>query len=150
MINKTKGSTRYRLLFFKNGAGFTIVELVVVVAIVSILAAIVLVNVIQYISRGKNASIRANLSSVVINSGVYFDTNSNFTGFCATSGFTNSQTAITNAGGSAICNATSTSMCSCSTLVGTTDTFCVDSTGTKKETSVACVTECPSISAICQ
>ena len=43
--------------------GFTIIELIVVIAIIAVLATIVLVNVTQYINRGKDAAIKGNLSS---------------------------------------------------------------------------------------
>ncbi len=130
----------------KNKRGFTIVELLVVVAIIAVLAAIVLVNVTQYISRGKNASIKGNLSTVATNAGVYYDANSSYTGFCGTSNFTNPQAAIAAAGGSATCNvdAGGTAVCACSSEVGSTNTFCVDSSGAKKETTTDCVTECGS------
>ena len=60
----------------KSGAGFTIIELIVVIAIIAVLAAIVLVNVTQYISKGKDASVKGNMSSMAtIAAGVY-DTNS--------------------------------------------------------------------------
>ena len=36
--------------------GFTIIELIVVIAIIAILAAIVMVNVTQYINKGKDAA----------------------------------------------------------------------------------------------
>jgi len=44
--------------------GFTIIELIVVIAIIAILAAIVLVNVTQYINKAKDASVQGNLASM--------------------------------------------------------------------------------------
>lgn len=59
--------------------GFTIIELIVVIAIIAVLAAIVMVNVTQYINKGKDASTIGNLNTMVTNAAVYFDSNaSNF------------------------------------------------------------------------
>ena len=47
----------------QKSKGFTIIELLVVIAIIAVLAAIVLVNVTQYINKGKDAAIKGNLTS---------------------------------------------------------------------------------------
>lgn len=44
--------------------GFTIIELIVVIAIIAVLAAIVLINVTTYINKSKDASIKANLHTI--------------------------------------------------------------------------------------
>lgn len=44
--------------------GFTIIELIVVIAIIAILASVVMVNVTQYINKSKDASIKANMDSI--------------------------------------------------------------------------------------
>ena len=64
--------------------GFTIIELLVVIAIIAVLAAIVLVNVTAYINRGRNAAIKGNLSTVLINGAQYYDANGSYSGFCGT------------------------------------------------------------------
>jgi prepilin-type N-terminal cleavage/methylation domain-containing protein len=51
--------------------GFTIIELIVVIAIIAILSAIVLVSVTQYINKAKTASIEANLSTVETSMAAY-------------------------------------------------------------------------------
>ena len=61
-----------------NQKGFTIIELLVVVAIIAVLAAIVLVNVTAYINQGKNAAIKGNLATVLTNGAVFYDTNGNY------------------------------------------------------------------------
>src|SRR3989344_6695542 len=128
----------------KTSKGFTIIELLVVVAIIAVLASIVLVNVTGYINTGKNAAIKGNLSTVLTNGAVYYDTNSSYSGFCASNNFLAPSSAITSAGGTAICNANTggtanTAWCACSTMKVTSaeptnSTFCVDSTGYKKVT----------------
>lgn len=132
--------------------GFTIIELLVVVAIIAVLAAIVLVNVTAYINQGKNAAIKGNLATVLTNGAVFYDTGGNYTGFCSDAYFTGPSAAITAAGGAASCdvNAASTAWCGCSTLKVTSaeptgSTFCVDSTGYKKVTATACATRCSTV-----
>ena len=132
--------------------GFTIIELLVVVAIIAVLAAIVLVNVTAYINQGKNAAIKGNLATVLTNGAVFYDQNSSYTNFCTNAYFTGPSAAITTAGGSATCdaNAANTAWCGCSTLKVTStepsgSTFCVDSTGYKKVTTTACATRCNTV-----
>jgi len=60
--------------------GFTIIELIVVIAIIAVLAAIVLVNVTQYIAKGKDSSIKGNMSSMATIAASFYDNNgSDFT-----------------------------------------------------------------------
>lgn len=61
--------------------GFTIIELLVVVAIIAVLTGIVLVNVTSYISKGRDAAAQGNLSSMLTNGAVFYDTTSSFTNF---------------------------------------------------------------------
>ena len=136
----------------RKSKGFTIIELLVVVAIIAVLAAIVLVNVTGYINQGKNAAIKGNLATVLTNGAVFFDGAGagTYTGFCGTANYTGPAAAITAIGNASICtvNAANTAWCACSTLKVTSaepagSTFCVDSTGAKKVTTTACATECP-------
>ena len=144
-------------MIYKQSKGFTIIELLVVVAIIAVLAAIVLVNVTGYINQGKNAAIKGNLATVLTNAAVFYDANSNYTNFCTNTYFTGPSAAITSAGGTAVCNVNTgnTGWCACSTLKdvtgATSQTFCVDASGTKKQTGTACATECPTGAAtVCQ
>ena len=57
----------------QNKKGFTIIELLVVIAIIAVLAAVVLVNVTQYISKGKDAAAKGNLSSLMTSGAVYYE-----------------------------------------------------------------------------
>lgn len=131
--------------------GFTIIELIVVVAIIAVLAAIVLVNVTSYINRGKNAAVKGNLSSIMTNATVYFEANGNYTNFCTSASVTAPEASANSAsGGTATKVCTSTAWCVCSPMKVTTaeptsSTFCVDSTGYKKVTQNAglCATRCP-------
>src|SRR3989344_1848961 len=112
--------------------GFTIIELLVVVAIIAVLTGIVLVNVTSYINKGKDAAIKGNLSTIMTNGTVFFDANADYTGFCDTVGVTTPGAAIGNSGGAFECtvSAANDAWCACSTLKVTSgNSFCVDSTG---------------------
>jgi prepilin-type N-terminal cleavage/methylation domain-containing protein len=140
--------------------GFTIIELIVVIAIVAVLASIVLVNVTKYINKGKDAAIKGDLSTLATNAIIYYDDtskgNGDYSGFTAdTTIGCNSpiSTAITNAGGSLVCAETATTgaaWCGCSQLKDdTTKYFCVDSTGARKESTTTCTTSCTTASPDC-
>ena len=133
----------------KNQKGFTIIELIVVIAIIAVLASIVLINVTGYINKGKDAAIKGNMGSILVNAADYFNTNSNYaassgaaTGFCGDTKYTTPVTAITAAGGTVVQYCTTTTFCSCSTLKNSTNTYCVDGTGYKNETATACASRC--------
>ncbi len=126
--------------------GFTIIELLVVVAIIAVLTGIVLVNVTSYINKGKDAAIQGNLSSLTTNAAAYFDTNGNFTSFCGDITATAPLAAAdkANDGNSTPnqvtdCDATATTWIACGQLkVTSADYFCVDSSGTKKTVTGTC------------
>jgi prepilin-type N-terminal cleavage/methylation domain-containing protein len=130
--------------------GFTIIELIVVIAIIAVLAAIVLVNVTTYINKGKNAAVRGNMATLLTNAAAYFDQNTGKFGSdfiaeakigCGTGspiqlavGAANGATApaITCVGDTASqawCGSTPTLAQTSPTVAAST--FCVDSTGYK-------------------
>ena len=121
--------------------GFTIIELIVVVAIIAVLAGIVMVSVVTYINKGKNAAIIGNLDTITKGGTIYFASNNSYTGgledFCDSSYVTGPRSAIINAGSNEDefrCRNSDGTWCACATLLGgSNDTFCVDYTGYKKE-----------------
>lgn len=139
-------------MIMNKSKGFTIIELLVVVAIIAVLAAIVLVNVTGYINQGKNAAIKGNMSTITTNGAVWYDGNSSYAGFSADATYTNPAAAAAAAnGGTALTFGLNTtgnvSYCACSVMKTTTaepvgSTFCVDSTGYKLTTITACATRC--------
>ncbi len=133
----------------KESKGFTIIELIVVIAIIAVLAAIVMVNVTSYIAKGKDAAIRGNLSSTIGNATVYFDANVTYTNFCASPGATLPLASADDAfDGNGTpdevtdCNAIATAWAACGQLRVSDAYFCVDSTGAKKTiaTRATCLT----------
>jgi len=122
-------------------AGFTIIELIVVIAIIAVLAAIVLINVTGYINKGKDSAIKGNLTSLMSDAAVAFDSAdaayNGDNGVC-TKYFPAINAAIAGAGGTATCAANSTQWCASSTLkVDSSNFFCVDYTGKKIEGAAA-------------
>jgi len=123
--------------------GFTIIELIVVIAIIAVLASIVLVNVTQYINKGKNAAIKGNLSSAMVNAATYFDATPAGTGasFLETTPVTNIKNAVEAPNvGSNVSTGDSTlatnvqQWCICAEIIPTgTTVFCVDGSGAKAE-----------------
>lgn len=140
----------------KSKKGFTIIELIVVIAIIAVLAGIVLINVTGYINKGRDAAAQGNLASMLTNGAVFYDANSSFTNFITvaspvaagaaatctgnagfvgpcqaitgTSATTGYQLSFTCAGTS--CTVGATGWCAIITLKSG-NTYCVDSNGNK-------------------
>ncbi len=154
----------------KKSKGFTIIELLVVFVIIAVLVGSLSVIVTGYINQVKNATIKGNLATVIINAATYYDINSNYgtvaaTGFCASTYFTGPSTAIAAIGNTAICiynvptlavSTPATAWCACSNMKVTSTepagtVFCVDSTGNKKTSLSICTTACSQATlAVCQ
>ena len=129
--------------------GFTIIELIVVIAIIAVLAAIVLVNVTQYIGKGKDTAAKGDLSTILTNSTVFYggSGNSTYNGFLTDPTYTNVTTALglaangaytvtaTCNGALGACDSTSTKFCAqiSEKAAATNTTYCVDSSGNKLE-----------------
>lgn len=135
--------------------GFTLIELLVVIAIIGILSAIVLASLNTARSKGNDAAIQSNLSTVQTEAEIYYGGAGNNTygsavalATCPTSGasmFVADATigkaiagATTESSGNVQCYASATAYVVQSPLTATASTFwCVDSTGTaKKEVAV--------------
>ena len=75
-MNKRKGSV------LNLSKGFTIIELIVVIAIIAILAAIILANVSTYNVRSKDAAAKGDLSTLTTAGTKYYEANgSNYNNF---------------------------------------------------------------------
>ena len=147
-------------MILKKKKGFTIIELLVVVAIIAVLASIVLINVTSYINKGKDSAIKGNLSTVLVQSAIFYDGAGNYgttaaNGLCVSPVVASALTAANTASsGTATCTYnvtmpnTATAFCACSPLKTTGNTFCIDSSGNKKEySSGTCTDNCPSTGA---
>jgi len=148
--------------------GFTLIELIVTLAIISVLSGIILFATTQYINKGKDSNIAGNLAILIPAGEIFYNNNSySYAGFCdptqpngsvfknaisqmpiRTSGscWSDPATATTNPYG-VCCNATSQAWAACAQKFTGGNAWCVDSRGVKKEiTNKACssvLTKCP-------
>lgn len=58
--------------------GFTIIELLVVIAIIAVLAGIVLVNVVSFINKGKDAAVKGDANTLSLYFQDYYDKNGKY------------------------------------------------------------------------
>ena len=68
--------------FRKNGRGFTIIELIVVISIISVLATIIVTNVFVYVKKSKDSAVRAEMAQLSTFGSNYFDTNGSYANYC--------------------------------------------------------------------
>ena len=119
--------------------GFTIIELIVVIAIIAILAAIVLVNVVGYINKSKDAAIQANLDAAKTSAAAYFadEGSGSYTNIdTATTPAAKSFQAATAAAG-ATPSITSSAFCA-SKVLSTGHYACLDASGLLTDTTKTC------------
>ena len=121
-------------------------ELLVVVAIIGILAAIVLVSLNSARNKSKNAAIKAQMVSLRSAGELFNEDNGSFTGFCASPEEGDLSGGVTSAGGTGYdCNESASAWAAGVALVGTgAGSWCVDSTGASKAAVLgADATVCP-------
>jgi prepilin-type N-terminal cleavage/methylation domain-containing protein len=141
----------------KNIKGFTIIELIVVIAIIAVLAGIVLVNVSGYNNKAKIAAIKANMRSLNTTATRYFERNGDFGDLCSDPDVSKVTASIDKIQGSGFAECTSNE--NPHSYAGTCDTsqwlyvsflinfagglWCVDYTGNSKfESSISGVGSC--------
>ena len=119
------------------------IELIVVVAIIAVLAAVVSVSVVGYLNKGKDAAAKAQLSGLSTQATVFYDNNNTYTGVCSDTAVAAFLTGIDNSIGTLKrdCNDSATAWAACHQLLSKDYYFCADSTGVKKEiaTKTTCV-----------
>lgn len=117
--------------------GFTIIELIVVIAIIAVLASIVLVNVTQYIDKAKDAAIKSDIASIALGMGACYAEELSYA-TCTIEAALSAD--IASRGGTLVTTATpTTAYCASSTLVSG-GSICVDSTGVTSEDEVCTTT----------
>jgi prepilin-type N-terminal cleavage/methylation domain-containing protein len=133
--------------------GFTIIQLIVVLAIIAILIAIVISNVVGYIHKSKNASVKANMATIMTNSALYFSINptahgSDFINQSSNPDYAAPATAVQSADNGNVApvvagSTTTQAWCACAPIYNTgveSGSLCIDSTGYKKVTTNSCST----------
>ncbi|MFA6190150.1 MAG: prepilin-type N-terminal cleavage/methylation domain-containing protein [Candidatus Staskawiczbacteria bacterium] len=115
----------------QKSKGFTIIELIVVIAIIAVLAGIVLVNVTQYINKSKDAAIKANLRQIYTVAAEKFLKDYTYIGFVI------SNPSGQCAGSSYQIHTSVSAFAAYAKLCTSSAFWCVDSTGAVKELATA-------------
>jgi prepilin-type N-terminal cleavage/methylation domain-containing protein len=138
----------------QNQKGFTIIELIVVIAIIVILASIILININGYINKANDAAVKEDMSSLLADAANYYGSNGSFASVAADPDYLKATTGIGSTGlkytlvtacdSASDCSGTSTKWCACvQEKAVTANYFCVDSSGKRtEETAKACSAEC--------
>ncbi len=104
--------------------GFTIIELIIVIAIIAVLAAVVATSVSGYIKKSKDAAVKSNLTAVQKNATISFSAKSSYNYFGGEAGWLNPASAIYKITGTyPIFNYAANSYCAGSHLALTTQNF---------------------------
>jgi len=142
----------------QNQKGFTIIELIVVIAIIAVLATIVMVNVVQYIGKSKDAAIKGNMQTIASTAAGIFDTYKSYNNTATNSAVGNPTAAnainqinsLSSASANTTAHNNTSSWCVCAQLTANSaNTYCVDGTGYKGESANLCSARCSATSQNC-
>ncbi len=123
----------------KTGVGFTLIEVIVVLAIISLLLAIIIINTGITRKQGKDSAIQSALREVRNAAGLYYDNTESYAGVCAEDGtladtgnFKRIEDFIIEQAGVVTCRNTDEAYAVISTL-NLGDCWCVDSEGASRK-----------------
>ncbi|MBI1866462.1 MAG: prepilin-type N-terminal cleavage/methylation domain-containing protein [Candidatus Staskawiczbacteria bacterium] len=131
--------TNYTNKKIKESGGFTLVEMLVVVAVIVILTSVVLYSSTQYIDKGKDATVKGNLVVLITAGEVWYDkNNSSYAGFCGSDVAMKALSQVPAADDledkHCKVNDTATAWAACAReFVDNTKAYCVDNKGNQKE-----------------
>jgi prepilin-type N-terminal cleavage/methylation domain-containing protein len=130
--------------------GFTLIDLLVVIAIIGILSSVILASLNTARDKGADAAIKSDLNNIRSQAELYYDQNSqDYTGVCADPTMVRAQTSaeVTNGGTAGACDEAATYWVMWVPLkTNATAAWCVDNGGASKEITplpAAPLTACP-------
>lgn len=125
---------------FSKNHGFTVIELLVMIAIIVVLASIVMSSVVTYNNRGKDAAIKGSIAAIALNGSIYFESYGTYNPpgsgtFCNDSVTDRIFDSIVSTNKRCNNNATQWRVCARLNIptTGTARAWCADSVGNKKE-----------------
>ena len=121
--------------FFAGAKGFTIIELIVVIAVMTLLAGIISANVANFVNKSKDVVIKENMSGLVTNSLAYYASHNNkYNDFCRDPMTETVFYFIDLYSENVHCNANNNGWAFCARLhIGDEKAWCTDYSGLKKQ-----------------
>ncbi|MBI2050091.1 MAG: type II secretion system protein [Candidatus Staskawiczbacteria bacterium] len=118
--------------------GFTLVEMLVVIAIIVVLASFVLYNVMQYIDKSKDATLKSNLAVLITAGELWYDrSSSSYVGFCGSTAVAKALSEpppVSSSDRKCNVNPEGTAWAVCAReFVNSAKAYCVDNKGNQKE-----------------
>ena len=132
--------------------GFTLIELLVVIAIIGVLSAVVLASLNTARSKGNDAAIQSNLSTIQTQAEIFYSTGNTYTSVCSEPTIVKALASADAANGTTVAafcsaNGTGTAYAATAQLSAVpADYWCVDSTGSSRRVvgaTASAITVCP-------